>query len=87
MISSSERADPILSKFLESGALVGSSFFREPPEWFDAARAAGEPVVMFALNWSDMPDLVAHLKYDECAIEEPHLVDTCGLMNGVSNDE
>lgn len=81
MISSSARADPVLLKYLERGALLSSAFYREPPEWFAAARAAGEPVVMFALNWTDLPDLVAHLKYDDCAIEEPHLVDTCGLMN------
>lgn len=80
MITPAERADPLLARFLEGGYLVGSSFFREPPEWFDAARAAGQPVVMFALNWTDDPDLVAHVRYDECETECPHAIDTCGLF-------
>jgi hypothetical protein len=50
--------------------------------WMRQLYRAGE-VVMVAMNWSDRPDLVMHVKTRYCADEAPHDLSECGLFKPV----
>ena len=57
---------------------MGSAFYAEQQIW---PWARSHELVMFAINWSDKPDLVCHRQHRECLREDPHLMSECGRFS------
>lgn len=57
---------------------MGTAFYAEAQiyEW-----ARNPELVIFALNWSDRPDLVCHELLPDCPIEHPHLMIQCNRFD------
>lgn len=53
---------------------MGCAFYSEAQVWL---WARDPELVMFAINWSDKPDLVMHRQHAECPLECPHLMTEC----------
>lgn len=62
---------------------MGSALYSEAQIW---PWVRNPEFVMFALNWSDKPDLVCHLTHPDCEREEPHLMTACGRFKEKINE-
>ncbi len=57
---------------------MSNAFYAEHQIWPQISAWRDKELVMFAVNWTDRPDMVIHQRHPECDREDPHEMNGCG---------